>query len=234
MKWLQKLQQAYGSQPTAQPIKPDANGNMPNATHPAQPTPAPVQELNPLDLYGQLSQNSINPGKPAPAFTIPTETIQAAASKLNFLGGIPQDAMAKLQAGDLSALPDVLNAVGRQAYQTAVEHQTAVTGQFLDTRFQHEQEAMDNRMSGKLVASNLKSIEHLHPVAQGMFKQTVEGLRQQYPGASQAELENAGWEIFQDMSGQFDRNGQQAQQQQAAVEVDYDAMGGFGGDESST
>ncbi len=229
MSWLQKLQQAYGAKPTQEPIKPDANGNMPNT----QSKPEPVQALNPLDFYGQINQNSSNPAKPAPAFNIPSETIKTAASKLSFVDSIPQDAMAKLQAGDLSVLPDVLNAVGRTAYQTALEHGTAVTGQFLDTRFQHESEAIDSRISSKLVSSNLKSIESLHPVAQGMFRDAVEGLRQQYPGASQAELESAGWEIFQDMSGQFNRDGQLARQAEVAAEVDYDKMGGFAGPEDS-
>jgi hypothetical protein len=237
MSWLQKLQAAYGNKPQATQ-QPSKTGEMPNTGNPAEgatPTAgvAPTTQ-NPLDFYASLQQNTGNPGTPAPQFNIPTETISKAAQQLNFANSIPPEALAKLQAGDLSALSDVLNSVGRSAYQAAIEHSTAVTGSFIDQRFQHEQGLLDGRISSKLVTSNLTSIKNLHPVAQGMFKDTVDRLRTQYPGASQEELESASWEIFQDMSGQFDRNGQQQQQQAEAEVIDYDVMGGFADPASPT
>ena len=188
---------------------------------------------NPLDLYGALQQNSGNGSKTAPEFAIPSETIQKAAGQLDFVKSIPQDAMSKLQAGDLSALGEVLNAVGRNAYSMAMEHGIAVTGKHIGDRMAFESEGFDERISTKLTTSNVKSIESLHPNAQSMFKDTLVKLRKEYPGASQEELEGATWEIFQEFSGQFNKDGKQQEQQQKAQEVSYDDMAGYGAEGST-
>lgn len=234
MKFLQKLQTTFGPKPAQQAIvKPSTTGEMPNSEGTGggkTPTaaPSPVSE-NPLDFYFQSRNNSSTTAKPgAPEFNIPTETIQGAASKLDFTGGISQEAMAKLQAGDFSVMPEILNAVGRNAYQTGIEHNVAITNKYVSDRLQYEQGVVDDRIGSRMVQGGLRSTAGLSPAAQKMFGDTVETLRQQYPGASIEDLEGAAMEIHQDMAQQFNFSGKAQEQAVAAQEVDYDQMGGYG------
>lgn len=229
MSFLKKLQEQFRSQPAnAQPSQPT------NPTQTAQPTNgAPASQgqatfENPLDFYGHLSQNTPTSTKTAPEFAIPSETIQKAAGSLDFAKSVPQDIIAKLQAGDMSAFAEALNIVGRQAYASAIEHSSALTNKFVGDRLAFESEGFDQRISSKLVTSGVKSIDSLHPQAQSMFRDNMERLRQQYPSATQQDLEGATWELMESLGKQFTRNDPaQQQQQQSNKVVDYDALAGY-------
>ena len=232
MNFLQKLQQmATGNKPAVEPT-----GQLPNQQQQQQqqqPINQPPKYENPLDLYGALGQNNASSTKTAPEFNIPAEKIGEVAGKIDFAKSIPQDAMAKLQAGDMNALVEIVSAVGRTAYASAMEHSQAVTGRYINDRMAFEQEGFDQRVNSHLVTSNVKSISSLHPQAQAMFKDTLRKLQAQYPGASPEDLEGAAWEIHENMASQFNRNQQAQQEQSKPAEYDYDSMAGYGGGEAS-
>lgn len=219
----------------AAPVVP-ANGNTPTTGAAAEAT-APgaatsTVPANGLDLFAQLVQNNgtVAEGAQAPSFSIAPDQLTAAAAQLDFLRGAPEDAVSRIQAGDMTGLADLLQHVGRQGYQTAMSHSMALTNKFVGDRMTHEQSAIDQRIDTRLATSNIPTLEGLHPVAQGMFKETVSSLQKQYPQASQAQLQEQAWVMMEDLGKQFDRTGRAASAKAEAAAPNWDQYGGFSQD----
>lgn len=220
--------------PAAAPV---AQQGAPEGQHQApgmpQPTSQASQTPGALDLFASLVQNN-GAGQAtaaqAPSFTLPTETLQQASSKLDFAQGIPPEAIQRLQAGDMTALTEILNHTGRQAYQHAMTHSMALTDRFVSDRFQYESGLLDDRIGQRMATSNLQSVQELHPVAQNMFREAMRELQKGNPNATQAQLEAQAWTFLEEFGQQFNRTGRQQQQQQQAAQTNWDAYGGFTGD----
>jgi len=100
-------------------------------TNPGQPG---TQQHTPLDelqrqIWGnpgqqQGEQQQQQPGMPAyDGYTVPWDggQVNQALQRVNFMQGVNPETMQKLQAGDLSVLPELMNHVGRQAYTMAAQ-----------------------------------------------------------------------------------------------------------------
>lgn len=234
------------SRPAAQPAQPAAaapttqanptstpnpDPSAPSAQPQAMQTP-PTKMVEGLDLFAEMFQNSgaSSASKQAPSFTIPTEALEAAKGKMNFLDGAPEEAMQKLQNGDLSGLNDMLNHVGRQAYAAALSHGSQVTGKFLDDRMGFERDQFGGLIDERLATNNLDGIQDLHPVAQDLFRQTVVSLKKNFPQASSEQIQAQAWAMLESLGGQLDRKGRMQEQQKQAAEPDWDKYAGFAGD----
>lgn len=234
----------FGSKPTAAPaaaapaapIVP-ANGAQPTTGAPAEAVaqPGATDPIPPtgLDLFAQLVQNNgtAPTAGAAPSFNITPETLQAATAKMDFLQGAPADAMAKIQAGDMTGLLELIQYSAKSSYQSALTHNMALTDKFVNDRLAHDQPEIDKRIARGLATSDLQTIEDLHPVAQDMFKQTMVSLQNKFPQATRAQLEGQAWKMMEEFGKQFDRTGRQQQQKADAAAPNWDAYGGFAQDQ---
>lgn len=174
-----------------------------------------------LDLLEQLFQNDNQQADgQAPAFSIPPEKLTEAASKMDFGQSIPQEALQSLQSGDMSALPDILNSFGRQVYQVAMQHNMAVTGQYLNSRFDHENDKLRGSLRQEVIGSQL-NVSDLPGPAQAMFRNIAQQAASKFPDKTAQEIESYTWEIFQGISNAFNRDAQRAEQSKPRP-IDYD------------
>lgn len=186
-----------------------------------------INPQNPLDFLMTVSQNTANgqTGQ-APSLSIPQETLANVANTIDYSQHIPQEALAALQAGDMSQLGTILNSALRAQYQTIMQHQSAITDKFVSDRSVYDQQNAQSQMRTSIVESSL-DINQLHPMAQDMFRSTAKKLAQQYPNASPKDIQDQTWTMMESLGSQFNRTQQNQVAAQKASEVDWDKFGGF-------
>lgn len=213
---------AVTNTPAQQPT-PEATQQVQQQTNAATGNTPVTQSQNPLDLFGMLGQNKGNDQQgQVPQFLIPQDALTNVANQLDYSKAIPQEALQKLQAGDVSGLNDIINSALRQQYITMMTQIPQLTGAFVDSRLQHDRQGLKSEMRSQVVESSLNSLKDLHPIAQNMFRQTAKSLAQEYPDATPQEIETRAWEMMESLGNQFNRTAQTQQRQQKASEVNWD------------
>lgn len=229
-------QAAAPAAPAAQPAAPTGGeGQQPTQGQQGQPTQqasqsAPVKPQG-LDYLTSLFDNGggESNGNQAPRLQINGEQIGKVASGHDYSSLVTPEHLAKLQSGDMSALGEMFNNLGRQVYQQAMQDATYLTDGYVDKRFSHADSQFEQRVARTTSTQNVQGVNDLHPMAKNMLLSTVAQLRQANPQAPQAELEAEAWELLHSLGTQFDRKGRQQQQQQKAAETDWDEVLGPAG-----
>ena len=229
MSWLNNLfaGQAPAAQQAPAATQAPANGGQqasPEATAQVQQqtTAATTVSNNPLDLFMQLGQNNGNGQQgQAPQFDIPQDALATVAKQLDYSKAIPQEALQKLQSGDMSALGDILNSALQAQYMTMMQQMPKLTQAYVDNRISHDRQSFQSDVRSQVVENSL-NIKDLHPVAQTMFRDTAKKLAAQYPDANPQEIEQQTWQLMETLGGQFNRTAQVQQKAQKASEVNWD------------
>lgn len=206
-----------------QQASPEATQQVQQQTNAATTNTQANVSNDPLDLFLKLGQNSGNGQQgQAPQFTIPQDTLTAVANQLDYSKAIPQEALQKLQSGDVSALPEIINSALRAQYTTIMQQMPQLTQAYVDNRAQFDRQGLQADVRNQVVESSLTDLKNLHPIAQNMFRQTAKSLAQEYPDATPQEIQARAWEMMENLGNQFSRTTQVQQQQQKASEVDWD------------
>lgn len=127
----------------AQPMAQNNPGADPATVPPAgSANPTPAEPANPLDNFAKIwetpqGQSSADPFATPLLNSDPTQ-IQAAAGKMNFTQGIPQDAITKALSGDVPSFLAVIN--------KAVQNATAVNAQLSTQTVERAISANNNRV----------------------------------------------------------------------------------------
>lgn len=234
MSWLNNLftgQQAPAAQaaPTQQPQanqvhqpSPEATQQVQQQTTAATVNPQANVPQNPLDLFMQLGQNNGNGQQgQVPQFSIPQDALANVAKQLDYSKAIPQEALQKLQSGDMTALGEILNSALQAQYTTMMTQMPQLTQAYVDNRMQYDRQNLQSDMRNQVVESSL-NIKDLHPVAQTMFRDTAKKLAGQYPDASPQDIEQQTWQLMENLGNQFNRTAQTQQKAQKASEVNWD------------
>lgn len=229
MSWLNNLfsGQAPAAQQAPATTAAPANGGQqasPEATQQVQQQTNTATNVsnNPLDLFMQLGQNNGNGQQgQAPQFDIPQDTLATVAKQLDYSKAIPQEALQKLQSGDMSALGDILNSALQAQYMTMMQQMPKLTQAYVDNRISHDRQSFQSDVRSQVVENSL-NIKDLHPVAQTMFRDTAKKLAAQYPDANPQEIEQQTWQLMETLGGQFNRTAQTQQKAQKASEVNWD------------
>ena len=229
MSWLNNLfsgQAPAAQQAPATTAAPATGGQQasPEATQQVQQqtTAATNVSNNPLDLFMQLGQNNGNGQQgQAPQFDIPQDALATVAKQLDYSKAIPQEALQKLQSGDMSALGDILNSALQAQYMTMMQQMPKLTQAYVDNRISHDRQSFQSDVRSQVVENSL-NIKDLHPVAQTMFRDTAKKLAAQYPDANPKEIETQTWQLMETLGSQFNRTAQTQQQAQKASEVNWD------------
>ena len=145
---------------------------------------------NPTDVYAKLFKNdpeATNKTKP-PTFSLDPAAVTKAASSLDFSKHITPEMTAKFANGDFSGMVDLLNGVGRQAYEHALTHSSGLTGHFMETRLAHDRSGLDQSVVGVLDKNSLSKLAEKNPALQSQIEVIGKEFRRLMPDASSEEI----------------------------------------------
>lgn len=167
---------------------------------------------NPLDVYAGLFSDEPrkdkegNPIKPAepPKFALDPKTITDAATKIDFMSGLPEEVSTKLQSGNIDAetLSAVVQHAGRNAYARAMEHASALTDRYVGMRLSHEQQGLPGQLHGLLAkhqAINNPAIRN-NPVLKEHYELVSERLAKKFPDQPPEWIASQANQYFTDMA----------------------------------
>lgn len=147
-----------------------------------------ASEPNPLDIYNKMFENNTSGDTDAPpSLSLSREALDKVTSQLDFSSSVDKAALDQFAAGDFSALPNILNKVAQQAYSTAMQHNSALTDQFVNQRSQYDSKRIAPAVKDTLTQSHLdKDLGDLanQPAMKAQMSETAGRLAKAYPDAS--------------------------------------------------
>jgi len=180
-----------GGQPNGEGQQPNGqqpNGQQPNGQQSGGQGDGSGEESNPFDIYNKMFENQGSGDEDAPpSLALGRETLDKVTSQLNFTQGIDQATLDQLQQGDLSSLPDLLNKVAQQVYSTAMQHNAALTNEFVGQRSEYDSKRVGSQVKSTLTQSQVdKNLGDLskQPAMKAQMTETAQRLAKAYPDAS--------------------------------------------------
>ena len=170
-------------------------------------------------LMELFSQQQGQEAQGAPSMSLTPELLQKATKDMNFMRGISEDTLAKVQQGDTNALLAIIQTVARNSYESAMLDGTSLAGQYAGVRSDYAAQQAAKGIRGQVIESQV-DVESLSPAAQGMFRQIAGKVAERNPTANAKEVQAQATAILQQMAQEFNFQGQQ-QQRDAPVEDDW-------------
>lgn len=176
----QQRQTMNGDQTNNQNANPPGDGNNGNSGNATPPDPlSPFAKM--WDTPGE--------GDKAPSFTLDPKTLDSVSGSQDFMKGIDPALMQKLQSGDMTVLPDIIQASTRNAYRSALEHGSMLTDKFVGARETHNEKSFANRVKGELTQVALSDTRnYAHPVVRTQLTEIAKKLQAQHPDSSPQEI----------------------------------------------
>lgn len=144
---------------------------------------------SPLDDFSTLfdAPDPNDPNKEAlpPSLSISADKLKGHVDKLDFTKDLPEEALQGIaNMGDQGKLIlSLLNHVGRQAYSTAVQHNSAITDRFVGQRSEFDSKSLQNRVKSELVRSGFHK-SNSHPVVKAAQEMLAAQLQAKNPDAT--------------------------------------------------
>ena len=176
------------------------------------------------DLYAGLYEAPKEESKrQAPQFNLTPDAISKAAGKMDFMANLPPELAEKVKSSngsfDFETLSALINHAGRTAYSRAMEHGTALTGNFVEARVQHERQGLPEHLRTYLAKSRTLGKKQIdNPVVREHMALISERIANKFPDATEDEIAELTHEYFTTM----------------AREINPDAFGGPMDDKKGT
>ena len=213
---------------------PNVNGN------PGQPGNQ-QQSQNPLDALapqiwgepakpqqgqqGQQPPQGQQPAGPAyDGYLVPWDNgqMQQALGRVDFMRGANQEAMQKVMAGDMSALPDLLNHVGRQAYQMAAQTAHGFVDRGVKTGLDRFGGSLDDRFRDYEVRRQTPDDDLIsHPANAPIFEMIKQQVARNNPDMPPQKVKETATQWFKQM-GNAINSSQQSQNQNQNQQPEHD------------
>lgn len=149
----QPNRQQPGHQPAPANNAGDVNNGTGNPNNKNEGTNTPV---DPLAAYGKMFDNNpSNQGEAAPTLTLDPEVLNKVSGGMNFTDGAPAELMQRATNGDMQAMLELMNHVGRNAYRTSLSHSGAVVDKFVGAREAHFAKNIPGQVRDELTMNNL-------------------------------------------------------------------------------
>lgn len=160
-----------------------------------------------LSLHEKLYDPIQGEDDVAPAFKLDGTKLGEVANAQDFVQGVDPNLMASVQAGDLSKLPELLNAVARNSYRSSLEHGSTLTDKFVGARFSHSDKSFSSRVKGELTGQALSDIPGFQsPVVKQQINDIANRLRKQHPDAAPKEIAEEAQRIVVAMADELNPN----------------------------
>lgn len=190
----------------------NGNGFTPpqNPNNPSQGTQqnanSPEALQDPVAMYADLWKESAPAaGNEPPKFTLNPDTVKKVTDSLDFTQNLPEELAEKMTAGEQLSPQDMMsmmNHVGRQAYARAMEHQSTLTGQFVNMHSEHSLKGLPNIIKGHLAQNRVRNhpAAQSNPVVQEHMELIASKLSAKYPNASEEWITEQTQDYFVNMA----------------------------------
>ena len=179
---------------------PDTN---PGGANPPSPSPSPnapaPPPANPLDIYSKIWDNPVEEGK-APVFNLDPAIMDKVVGAQDFMQGADPELMTRAQTGDTKAIMELIQYAGKQSYRAAMNHNSVLTGKFVEAREGYNEKNVNSRVRGELTNQSLADTPNFkNPVVRKQLTDTAERLQRQYPDAAPSEIAKMTKDYFQEL-----------------------------------
>lgn len=144
------------------------NNNPETSTPPVAKDPNDLRKdtENPLDTYAKMFENaSKNSDIQAPSFSIDQKILSEVSGKMDFMQHVSPELMQKATGGDVAALMQIMNEVGRGSYKAALDHTTKLTDTYLGQRTEFDTQRLSKGVKQQLTSNALSdNANYNHPV----------------------------------------------------------------------
>ena len=192
----------------------DVSKKIKNPKFKQDASPAP-QSIT--DLYAGLYEpRQTDQGKQAPTFNLTPDAIGKAAGKMDFVQGLPPELLEKIQTSngslDFDTISQIINHAGRAAYSRAMEHSSALTGNFVEARVQHERQGLPEALRLNLARNKTLSKRNIdNPVVREHLALISEKVSARFPDATEDEVAELTHEYFTTMAREINPDAFQQQ-----------------------
>lgn len=198
------------------------NGKMAGTTN---------EPANPMDQYSKLWENATNQQDTPPQFQLDPKVLQDVSGKMSFTDGVPQELMQRATSGDMTALVEMMNFVGQNAYKMSLQHGSALTDRFVAARSDFDSKSLAPKVKGELTNAALSNLPNFnHPVVKQQLRDTANRLQAQNPDASPQQIADMAKQYISDLASAIggNQNNQQGSGQNSngsaqQNETDWDA-----------
>lgn len=211
-------QAAPEPQPTHQPVKAQDPGFQQPADH--NPAQDPQQSKSPMDQFADVFKiepkkdekgNIIQePSGDEPFFSMDREKFEAAVNGMEFIPKTAAEALQKVQSGDLSALPELMNHVMRFGYT----QQTQLSQQMMEDLGRSVQARINDRVPEVVNTLGVKNLlagnaQLSHPAIQPVANALATQIRAKYPNATAQEVQEQVVNYLKTLGTQFTEDSQE-------------------------
>lgn len=177
-------------------------GTQPNGANAPNPNPAtlpgtaptgpnantPSEPVDPFDKYKGMFDTKANTDV-APNFTLDEKMLGDAAGQQDFLKGISPELVQKATSGDTTALMQMINEAGRNAYKAALSHSGRLTESFVGAREGYQDRGFSKRVRGEMTVNALTQTPNFkNPVVREQLTRIANDLQAQHPDAAPGEI----------------------------------------------
>lgn len=206
----------------------DPNANIPGQNN--NNVNGSQEPANPMDAWAKMFDNpKEQEGDKAPAFTIDDEVLGNVSGQLDFTKDVDPELMQRATSGDMQALMQVMNHVGRGAYKNAMKHNSSLTDKFIGMREEHfSTKRIPGMLRDELTMNSLGGgNSKMSPTTRKQLAETAKRIQKLYPESSPEEVGQMARKYISDMYKELNpdaqNQGQEGGQKKEAAPTDWDA-----------
>lgn len=179
--------------------------------------------VNPLDAYTKLFDNANKNLDTPPSFSLDPKVLGEVSGNMDFTQGISPEMMQQATSGDAKALISIIQHVGRQTYQAAMTHNSALTDKFVGARSAYDQKSLGSKVKSELTSSALAQAPSFsHPVVRQELTRIATAMQAENPDASPQQIADAAQKYFTDIYSAVTPQPTAAEQRATKGEIDWD------------
>lgn len=180
--------------------------------------------VNPMDAYAKLWDTTNTDTSAPPAFSIDPTTLDKVSGSLNFTQNVAPELMQKATSGDMTALMQIMNQVGQQAYKASISHNSTLTDKFVAARSQYDFKNIGSTVKQEMTSTALQTSvpNATHPVVKQELRRIADAMQKQNPDASPQDIADSAKKYFNELYSAVNPGQTQQEQQAATGEQDWD------------
>lgn len=183
----------------------------------------PAKPIDPLDVYSKMFDNPANK-EVAPTFTMDDKVLGDVAKGQDFMRGVDPSLVERATSGDVKALMEMMNEVGRNAYKASLQHGGKLTEGFVTSREGYNEKGFSGKVRGELTVNALTGTPNFNnPVVRKQLTMIANNLQTQHPDASPVEIAQMSRDYITELSKAIAPASETTQQTNKSGPTDFGA-----------
>lgn len=187
-------------------------------------SPQTQQQQQPGQPQGSMAGNQQPGTQQAPAYkgyTVPwnNDQVSQAMQRVDFMQGVPQETLQRLQGGDWSALNEIVNHVGRTATTMSMQAAHGFVDRGVQSGLDRFGGSLDDRFRDyEIKRQNPDDALISHPANAPVFDMLKQQVAKNNPNATPEQIKGIATQWFKEMANSMNSNNQQQNQNQSQNE----------------